>query len=280
MTDSNSGITKSEAKELGIFSLPMPVIIDGEICYEGIDLTQERFYSSLTGGKDVTTSQPSPGEVIGMWDAIFAEGYDEIVHIPMSSGLSNSYESAAGLAADYDGRVQVADNHRISVTLRESVLEAKELADQGLTAEEIREELERRAYESCIYITVDTLKYLKKGGRVTPAAAAIGTVLNLKPVLQIQGEKLDSYAKVRGWKAAKKAMLDAAHKDLEGRFKGKEVSIQAAYTCSDEEAAVWKAEIEEHFPGYPVHMDRLSLSVSCHIGSGSKAIACIKKADY
>ena len=153
MTDSNSGITKSEAKELGIFSLPMPVIIDGEICYEGIDLTQERFYSSLTGGKDVTTSQPSPGEVIGMWDAIFAEGYDEIVHIPMSSGLSNSYESAAGLAADYDGRVQVADNHRISVTLRESVLEAKELADQGLSAKEIREELEIRAYESLIVET-------------------------------------------------------------------------------------------------------------------------------
>ncbi|MDE6830609.1 MAG: DegV family EDD domain-containing protein, partial [Lachnospiraceae bacterium] len=199
---------------------------------------------------------------------------------PMSSGLSSSCETALGLAQDYDGKVHVIDNQRISISQRQSVLEALEMAKKGMSAQEIEDVLMREKLEASIYITVDTLKYLKKGGRVTPAAAAIGTVLNLKPVLQIQGEKLDSYAKVRGWKAAKKAMLDAAHKDLEGRFKGKEVSIQAAYTCSDEEAAVWKAEIEEHFPGYPVHMDRLSLSVSCHIGSGSKAIACIKKADY
>ncbi len=279
VTDSNSGITQKEAKELGIQVLPMPFYINGELFFEDITLTQEEFYQRLAEDADISTSQPSPGDVVDLWDKLLEE-YDEIVHIPMSSGLSSSCETALGLAQNYDGKVHVIDNQRISISQRQSVLEALEMAKKGMSAQEIEDVLMREKLEASIYITVDTLKYLKKGGRVTPAAAAIGTVLNLKPVLQIQGEKLDSYAKVRGWKAAKKAMLDAAQKDLEGRFKGKEVSIQAAYTCSDEEAAVWKAEIEEHFPGYPVHMDRLSLSVSCHIGSGSKAIACIKKADY
>lgn len=277
MTDSNSGITKSEAKELGIFSLPMPVIIDGEICYEGIDLIQERFYSSLTGGKDVTTSQPSPGEVIGMWDAIFAEGYDEIVHIPMSSGLSNSYESAAGLAADYDGRVQVADNHRISVTLRESVLEAKELADQGLSAKEIREELERRAYESCIYITVDTLEFLKKGGRITPAAAALGAVLNIKPVLTIQGERLDAFAKVRGMKKGKHKMLEALKQDLATRFQGIEMSrivIGAAGSgLGEEEEREWTETLKAAFPDATVYYNPLSFSIGSHTGPGAVGTA-------
>ncbi len=277
MTDSNSGITKSEAKELGIFSLPMPVIIDGEICYEGIDLTQERFYSSLTGGKDVKTSQPSPGEVIGMWDAIFAEGYDEIVHIPMSSGLSNSYESAAGLAADYDGRVQVADNHRISVTLRESVLEAKELADQGLSAKEIREELEIRAYESCIYITVDTLEFLKKGGRITPAAAALGAVLNIKPVLTIQGERLDAFAKVRGMKKGKHKMLEALKQDLATRFQGIEMSrivIGAAGSgLGEEEEREWTETLKAAFPDATVYYNPLSFSIGSHTGPGAVGTA-------
>ena len=277
MTDSNSGITKSEAKELGIFSLPMPVIIDGEICYEGIDLTQERFYSSLTGGKDVTTSQPSPGEVIGMWDAIFEEGYDEIVHIPMSSGLSNSYESAAGLAADYDGKVQVADNHRISVTLRESVLEAKELADQGLSAKEIREELEIRAYESCIYITVDTLEFLKKGGRITPAAAALGAVLNIKPVLTIQGERLDAFAKVRGMKKGKHKMLEAVRHDLDTRFQNTEMSrivIGAAGSGLDEnEEREWTDMLKEAFPEATVYYNPLSFSIGSHTGPGALGTA-------
>ena len=208
------------------------------------------------------------------------EEYDEIIHIPMSSGLSSSCETAQGLAKDYDGRVHVIDNQRISISQRQSVLDAIEMKEKGMSAQEIDDVLMKEKLEASIYITVDTLKYLKKGGRVTPAAAAIGTVLNLKPVLQIQGEKLDSYAKVRGWKAAKKTMLDAAQKDLEGRFKGKEVYIQAAYTCSDEEALAWKAEIEERFPGHDIHMDRLSLSVSCHIGAGSRAVACIKKTEY
>lgn len=279
VTDSNSGITQKEAKELGIRVLPMPFYINGELFFEDITLTQEEFYQRLAEDADISTSQPSPGDVIDLWDEILKE-YDEIIHIPMSSGLSSSCETAIGLAQDYDGRVHVIDNQRISITQRQSVLDALEMAEKGMSAQEIDDVLMREKLEASIYITVDTLKYLKKGGRVTPAAAAIGTVLNLKPVLQIQGEKLDSYAKVRGWKAAKKTMLDAAEKDLAGRFAGKEMYIHAAYTCSEEEAKEWKGEIEARFPGYDIHMDRLSLSVSCHIGAGSKAVACIKKAEY
>ncbi|MCI9023598.1 MAG: DegV family protein [Dorea sp.] len=277
MTDSNSGITQSEARELGIFSLPMPVIIDGETCYEGIDLTQEMFYASLTGGKEVTTSQPSPGEVIGMWDKILKEGYDEIVHIPMSSGLSNSYESAAGLAADYNGRIQVADNHRISVTLRESVLEAKKLADRGLSAGEIKEELERRAYESSIYITVDTLEFLKKGGRITPTAAALGAVLNIKPVLTIQGERLDAFAKVRGMKKGKHKMLEAVRHDLDTRFQDTEMSrivIGAAGSGLDEnEEREWTDMLKEAFPEATVYYNPLSFSIGSHTGPGALGTA-------
>lgn len=277
MTDSNSGITQNEARELGIFSLPMPVIIDGETCYEGIDLTQEMFYASLTGGKEVTTSQPSPGEVIGMWDKILKEGYDEIVHIPMSSGLSNSYESAAGLAADYNGRIQVADNHRISVTLRESVLEAKELADRGLSAGEIKEELERRAYESSIYITVDTLEFLKKGGRITPTAAALGAVLNIKPVLTIQGERLDAFAKVRGMKKGKHKMLEAVRHDLDTRFQNTEMSrsvIGAAGSGLDEnEEREWTDMLKEAFPEATVYYNPLSFSIGSHTGPGALGTA-------
>ena len=278
-TDSNSGITQKEAEKLGIRVLPMPFFINGELYLEDITLTQEEFYKRLSEDADISTSQPSPGDVIDLWDEILKE-YDEIVYIPMSSGLSSSCEAAIGLSQDYDGKVHVIDNQRISITQRQSVLDALEMAKKGMSAQEIDDVLMREKLEASIYITVDTLKYLKKGGRVTPAAAAIGTVLNLKPVLQIQGEKLDSFAKVRGWKAAKKTMLDAAAKDLAGRFSGKEMYIHAAYTCSEEEAMEWKGEIEAKFPGYDIHMDKLSLSVSCHIGAGSKAIACIKKAEY
>ncbi|MCI8783781.1 MAG: DegV family protein [Dorea sp.] len=278
-TDSNSGITQKEAEKLGIRVLPMPFFINGELYLEDITLTQEEFYKRLSEDADISTSQPSPGDVIDLWDEILKE-YDEIVYIPMSSGLSSSCETAIGLSQDYDGKVHVIDNQRISITQRQSVLDALEMAKKGMSAQEIDDVLMREKLEASIYITVDTLKYLKKGGRVTPAAAAIGTVLNLKPVLQIQGEKLDSFAKVRGWKAAKKTMLDAAAKDLAGRFSGKEMYIHAAYTCSEEEAMEWKGEIEAKFPGYDIHMDKLSLSVSCHIGAGSKAIACIKKAEY
>ena len=253
----------------------MPFFIDGELYLEDITLTQEEFYQHLTQDSDISTSQPAPGEIMELWDRLLEE-YEEIVHIPMSSGLSSSCETAMALAADYDGRVRVVNNQRISVTQRQSVLDAMELAAEGKSAVEIQERLEEEKLDASIYITVDTLKYLKKGGRITAAAAAIGTVLNLKPVLQIQGEKLDAFAKVRGWKQAKKAMLDALEKDIEGRFGKEKVYLQAAYTCSEEDAAKWKEEIESRFPGYEVHMDKLSLSVACHIGPGAMAVACTK----
>ena len=275
VTDSNSGITQKMAEELGIRVLPMPFYIDGELYYEDITLSQEEFYQKLEEDSEITTSQPSPGDVMELWEELLEE-YEEIVHIPMSSGLSSSCETAIMLSREFDGKVHVIDNQRISVTQRQSVIDAIEMADKGMSASEIEEVLLKEKLEASIYITVDTLKYLKKGGRITPAAAALGTVLNLKPVLQIQGAKLDSFAKARGWKSAKKTMLDAMGKDLNGRFAGKRVHLQAAYTCTDEEADTWKKELEERFPGYEIVMDRLSLSVSCHIGPGAMAVACSK----
>ena len=276
VTDSNSGITQEKAKKLGIRVLPMPFYIDGELFYEDITLTQEEFYQRLAEDADISTSQPSPAEVTGLWDEVLQDN-DKIIYIPMSSGLSSSCETAMGLARDYEGKVYVVDNQRISITQQQSVWDAIEMRDKGMSAEEIVDVLMREKLEASIYITVDTLKYLKKGGRVTPAAAAIGTVLNLKPVLTIQGEKLDAFAKVRGIKAAKKTMLDAMEKDIKERFAGKEVHLEGAYTCSDEMAQEWKQEIAEGLPGYDIVMDRLSLSVSCHIGPGAIAIACSKK---
>lgn len=278
-TDSNSGITQVQAKEMGIFVLPMPFYINEELYYEDITLTQEEFYQKLAEDAEISTSQPSPASVTELWDELLKD-YDEIIYIPMSGGLSSSCETAMMLAGDYEGKVHVIDNQRISITQRQSVLDAIQLDKAGKSAQQIEEILMREKLEASIYITVDTLKYLKKGGRVTAAGAALGTVLNIKPVLQIQGEKLDAYAKVRGWKSAKKTMIGAIKKDLEERFAGKQAWIQAAYTCSDEEAGQWKKELETQFPGYEIYMDRLSLSVSCHIGPGSMAVACIKQMEY
>ncbi len=278
VTDSNSGITQEKGKELGVHVIPMPFYIDGELFLEDITLTQEAFYEKLASDCEISTSQPAPGEVMEFWDKLLKE-YDEIVHIPMSSGLSSTCETAIMLSKDYDGKVEVVDNQRISVTQKTSVMDAVRLAKAGKSALEIKEILEAEKLESSIYITVDTLKYLKKGGRITPAAAAIGMVLNLKPVLQIQGEKLDAFAKVRGWKQAKKTMLDAMEKDLLHRFGSKKMSLLAAYTCSAEEARSWKEELEERFPNYTIDMDPLSLSVACHIGSGALAVACAKEVD-
>ena len=280
VTDSNSGITQEEGRRLGVSVLPMPFYINDVMYLEGITLTQEEFYEKLKNDEAISTSQPSPAEVCGLWDNLLKE-YDEVVHIPMSSGLSASCETAMALARDYDGRVQVVDNQRISVTQRQSVLDALVLREAGRTAAEIKEKLEEEKMESSIYITLETLKYLKKGGRITPAAAAIGTVLNLKPVLQIQGEKLDAYAKVRGKKQAKKVMLKAIREDWEGRF-GKyveagEMCLQMAYTGNKEEAEEFKEEVQAVFPGADIHMDPLSLSVACHIGHGALAVACAKK---
>ena len=280
VTDSNSGITQDQAKKMGVHVIPMPFYINETLYLEGVTLTQEEFYERLKNDEPISTSQPSPAEVCGLWDMLLKEN-DEIVHIPMSSGLSNSCETAMGLARDYDGKVQVVDNQRISVTQYQSVADALALREAEKSAAEIKEVLEAEKLESSIYITLETLKYLKKGGRITPAAAAIGTVLNLKPVLQIQGEKLDAYAKVRGKKQAKRAMLKAAQEDMQERFaeykKEGLMCIEGAYTGNPEEAEEFKKEIEAAFPGHEVRMAPLSLSVACHIGHGALAVACTKK---
>lgn len=278
VTDSNSGITQEMGKTMGIHVIPMPFFIDGELFLEDITLTQEEFYKRLGEDSDISTSQPSPGEVMECWDELLKE-YDEIVHIPMSSGLSSTCHAAQSLSQEYEGKVCVVDNQRISVTQKQSVEDAIVLRDAGKSASEIKEILEAEKLQASIYITVDTLKYLKKGGRVTPAAAALGTVLNLKPVLQIQGEKLDAFSKVRGWKAAKRTMLKAIEKDLEERFSEvrEDMVLGMAYTCSKEEAQEWKQGIAEKFPEYEIVEGPLSLSVACHIGPGAMAVTCMKK---
>lgn len=280
VTDSNSGITQSDAKEIGVFVLPMPFMINGDTFYEDIDLSQEEFYRMLENGGDISTSQPSPEAVMNLWDEILRD-YDEIVHIPMSSGLSGSCQSAMMLAEEYDGRVQVVNNQRISVTQRQSCLDAKLLIEQGMNAREIKDFLEADKFNSSIYIMLDTLYYLKKGGRITPAAAAIGTMLRLKPVLQIQGEKLDAFAKARTTTQGKSIMINAIKNDIENRFGGmteeKGIWLQIAHTHNESEALILKQELQEAFPGYDIHIDSLSLSVACHIGPGALAVACSKK---
>ena len=284
MTDSNSGITPEEGKKIGIYSLPMPVIIEGDVFYEGKNITQEEYYGAMTSGKNVTTSQPSPGDVMDMWDGILKEGYEQVVYIPMSSALSASCHAAIQLSEEYDGKVQVVDDHRISVTMRESVLEAKWMANQGMTAEEIKKKLEENAYNSSIYIAVDTLEYLKKGGRVTAAGAAIGAVLNIKPVLTIQGEKLDAYSKARTYKIAKNTMLDAIAKDIEERFDGKsspeDIYIVIAHTDNLAAAEEFRDEVKAIYPEHDIYIDHLSLSVACHIGPGALAITATKVLKY
>lgn len=276
VSDSNSGIAPEEAKELGIYVLPMPFFINGATYYEGENLTQEQFYEKLKDGSDISTSMPSVAGVTDLWDALLKE-YDAIVHIPMSSGLSSSCETAVMLSGDYDGRVQVVNNQRISVTQRQSALDAVALAEKGISAEKIKEILEREKRESSIYIMVDTLTYLKKGGRITPAAAALGTLLRLKPVLQIQGEKLDAFAKARTVKQAKSIMIDAMKNDFANRFQdpqGTHMHLEMAYTYDLEAAEAFREEVQAAFPGSEIVLNPLSLSVACHIGPGALAIAC------
>ncbi|GFH94893.1 protein DegV [Lachnospiraceae bacterium] len=282
ITDSNSGITQAQGKEMGIFVLPMPFFINEETFYEDISLTQEQFYEKLRGGAEIHTSQPSPESVMQLWDEVLKD-YDEIVHIPMSSGLSGSCQSAVMLAQDYAGKVQVVNNQRISVTQRQSALDAKLLASKGMNALEIKNFLEEDKFNSSIYIMLDTLYYLKKGGRITPAAAALGTLLKLKPVLQIQGEKLDAFAKARTTNQGKSIMINAIKKDIENRFGGmtedKHIWLQIAHTANEEAARAYRDEILEQFPGYDIHIDPLSLSVACHIGPGALAFACCRKVE-
>ena len=275
ITDSNSGITQSESKELGIVVIPMPFYINEVQHFEDIDMTQEEFYEALMDEKtEVSTSQPSPDTIMQTWRENLEE-YDEIVHIPMSSGISSSCATAMMLAQEeeFEGKVFVVDNQRISVTQRRSVQQAKDLAERGYSAKEIHDILFRDKFQSSIYIMVNTLKYLRKGGRLTPAVAAIGTVLRIKPVLQIQGEKLDSYAKVKTLKQAKTTMLKAIRSDFEKRFSDEEMEIDIAYTYDKAEADKFKEEILREYPNAKVYMDPLSLSVSCHIGPGALAVA-------
>ena len=282
VTDSNSGITPDEAKMLGVEVLPMPFYINEQMYYENIDLTQEQFYEKLAAGGDIKTSMPLVGDVTDKWDELLKE-YDEIVYIPMSSGLSSSCETAYMLSQDYDGKVQVVNNQRISVTMRQSVIDAKKLAEEGKNAAEIKQILEAAKFESSIYIMVDTLTYLKKGGRITPAAATLGTLLKLKPVLQIQGEKLDAFAKARTVKQAKSIMIDAMKSDFEKRFgnpDGSQINLEMAYTHDLAAAEAFKEEVQAAFPNNEIVMNPLSLSVSCHIGPGALAIACSKKIEY
>lgn len=280
VTDSNSGITQKEGKELGISVIPMPFYINDELYFEDITLTQEEFYQKLDEDADIKTSQPAPGDVLDLWEKLL-EDHDEIVHIAMSSGLSSSCATAAMLADDYDGKVQVVDNQRISVTQRQSVADAMKLVEEGKSAKEIKDILEADKLDSGIFIMVDTLKYLKKGGRVTSAGAAIGTVLGIKPVLQIHGEKLDAFAKTRGVKQAKKKMIAAVRKELEERFPdgdfAKHAYLQSAYTKDKEAALKWKEELMAEFPEMEFHQDPLSLSVACHIGAGALAVAWTHK---
>ena len=281
MTDSNSGITQTQAKEMGVVVLPMPFYINEEMFYEDIDLSQEQFYEKLQAGGDIKTSMPLVGDVTDKWDELLKE-YDEVVYIPMSSGLSSSCETAYMLSQDYDGKVEVVNNQRISVTMRQSVIDAKNLAEAGKSAKEIKDILEAAKFDSSIYIMVDTLTYLKKGGRITPAAAALGTLIKLKPVLQIQGEKLDAFAKARTVKQAKNIMIEAMKSDFEKRFDsadGRNINLEMAYTHDLEAALAFKEEVQAAFPENEIVLNPLSLSVSCHIGPGALAIACSKKID-
>ena len=278
ITDSNSGITVEDARELGVTVLPMPFSINEEVYFEQESLTHEQFYEELAAGKDIMTTQPSPGQVMGIWDEALKE-YDEIVYIPMSSGLSGSYQTAAMLAEDYEGKVHVVNNQRISVTQRQSVLDALRLLEAGKSAKEIKDILEEDKFNSSIYLMVDTLVYLKKGGRITPAAAALGTLLKLKPVLQIQGERLDAFAKARTVSQAKSIIINAVKSDIDKRFGGlsnENIYLHMAYAHDLDRILEFKEEVLKEFPGYDINLYPLSLSVATHIGPCSIAVAVTK----
>lgn len=281
-TDTNSNITPEMTHGNGIYLLPMPVIVDGQMYSEGVDITSQQLYDAMKLHKDISSSQPSPGQLLELWDTILQDGYDEIVYIPMSSGLSNSCHNAIQFSDDYDGKVQVVDDHRISITQQESVLSACRLAQQGMSAKEIKAYLEERAYEASIYITVDSMEYLKKGGRITPAVAAFASILNLKPVLTIQGDKLDTYTKVRGMRQAEAAMLEAVKNDRNTRFADvpdQQLRVATAGTFESQELAQrWRGIVQEEFPNIPVSYDDLPCSIACHVGMNAVGTGIMKKA--
>ena len=280
VTDTNSGISLAEGARLGVFVLPMPVLVDGRIRYEGIDLTANEFYTAQQAGHDISTSQPSPGDVMDLWDRVLEE-YDALVYIPMSSGLSTSCQNATALAEDYDGRVQVADLRRISVTQKLAALDGAELARLGCTAVEIKEELERISMDAMIYIGLETLTYLQRGGRVTPAAAAMGNLFNIKPLLKIQGDRLDAFAKVRGVKACKQRMVEALQEDVEQYLqKGWHFYVATAHTYrTQDEIQAWQKTLEDSFPGIPATHGELALSIGCHTGPGAFGMGVVRRVD-
>lgn len=275
LTDTNSGINPDQAARYGIHLVSMPVIIDDETYFENESIFQDEFFQRLREGACVSTSQPAPGALMDCWEGLLRR-YDEIIYLPMSSGLSGSFQTAAMLAEEYDGSVHVVDNHRISVTLRQSVLEAKHLASQGKTAQEIAAYLEQDGLEASIYVAVNTLEYLKKSGRVTAAGAAVGTILNIKPVLQIQGGKLDAYKRARGMHQAMQMMIDGLKYDQAHRFAGKKMVICAAYSGDAEAGAIWQAELQTAFPGMSIGLDPLPISISCHTGDGALGAGIMK----
>ena len=282
ITDSNAHFTPQEADALGIAIVPMPFMIGEETFYEGITLTREEFYNRMESGANIVTSQPSPSDVLRIWDEAL-KTHDEVVYIPMSSGLSGSCQSARMLADDYEGKVEVVNNQRISVTQKRSVLDALEMAKRGMSAAQIREELEYVKYESSIYIMLDTLHYLKKGGRITPAAAAVGTLLRIKPVLQIKGERLDAFSKARTLAQGKNIMINAMRHDIETLYGGTDrenVWLYAVQGNVPEQFEEFAQEVRTAFPGFNVQEDVLSLSIACHIGPGALAIACSKKIPF
>jgi DegV family protein with EDD domain len=276
VTDTNSGISPEEAERLGIYTIPMPVIADGETYYEGQNMTPEMLYAFMKEDRDLSTSQPSPGDVTTLWDQLLHDGYDSIIYVPMSSGLSSSCTTSAALAAEYDGKVAVADAHRISITLRDAVLDANYFADQGFSAADIKAKLEENGLNSVVYLGVDTLKYFKKNGRATAAAVAVATVLNLKPILITEGGKFDTFAKVRGIKACKERIIDAIHKELETRFKdvpAEQIRIATASSFTTiAEVEEWRGTVQAAFPDFDVAYSPLSCSIVCHTGIGAVGV--------
>lgn len=280
-TDTNSGMTQEQANEQGVYLLPMPVIVDDRMYLEGTDITSAQLYQAMRLHQDISSSQPSPGQLLEFWEGIFQDGYDEIVYIPMSSGLSNSCHNAIQFSLEYEGRVQVVDNHRISVTQETSAQSARKLAQQGMSAREIKDFLEQRAYDASIYITVDSMEYLKKGGRITPAAAAFAAVLNLKPVLTIQGDKLDVHAKARGMNQAEAKMIEAVRQDRLTRFgdvPDSSLRVETAGTFESEaQSERWRLLVQAEFPAIPVSYVQLPCSIACHVGINAAGTGIVKK---
>ena len=276
ITDTNSGMTQAEARECGVTLMPMPFTVNGKNYVENVNMSYMEFFEHLAGGAQVATSQPSPEDVMACWKKAL-EDCDKLIYIPMSSALSSSCQSAKLFAEDFDGRVLVADNRRISISQKQSVYDALHWRDMGLSAEEILQKLMDTALDASIYLTVDDLSYLKRGGRITPSVATIGTVLNIKPVLQIQGGKLDTYKKVRGLHAAQHTMLEAIRKDLDTRFAGVPMILRTAYTGDAAIGKAWNAQVQEQFPEYQVTGDPLPISIACHVGPGVIALGLMKK---